>query len=612
MASVATIWGLAVSACLMGALVTWRSQRWLQWLLVVMVSGVWAAGAHAACNVSTGSTTGATVTISGTGGSNKVGLCVSNDTVLWGLYGATNGANPNVDAFNNLPMTAGGLSYSNLNYSSSKATYTIVPVDSGDPSQTIEYDITLNTQSGSGSDTITVWYASACSRTNQCNFVSQNTDTSFTITVNLPGPSVTSVSPTSGPLAGGTSVVITGTNFTGATAVAFGGTAAASFTVNSATQITATAPAGTGTVDVRVTTPIGTSATSAADQYTYVAAPTVTSISPTAGPTGGGTSVVITGTNFTGATAVSFGATAATGFTVNSATQITATAPAGSTGTVDVRVTTIGGTSATSAADQYTYVAAPTITSISPTAGPTGGGTSVTITGTNFTGATAVTFGATAVTGFTINSATQITATAPAGTGTVDVRVTTVGGTSATSASDQFTYVVRQTGAITTAVGGGTVSAQIVSGSASCAIDTTNTVAFTPPLFDGGVAPYGGLKIRLTGCTAGETVRVAVTWPDLAGRTARKYGKTPTSSGATVWYTPNNMVIAGNTVSYDITDNGLGDDTFTGADGIINDPVVPLILSSAQGIPTLSNWALAVLAGLMLFGFWGVRRARWV
>ena len=322
--------------------------------------------------------------------------------------------------------------------------------------------------------------------------------------------------------------------------------------------------------------------------------------------------MTITGTNFTGATAVTFGATAATGFTVNSATQITATAPAGSTGTVDVRVTTIGGTSATSAADQYTYVAAPTITSISPTAGPTGGGTSVTITGTNFTGATAVTFGATAVTGFTINSATQITATAPAGTGTVDVRVTTVGGTSATSASDQFTYVVRQTGAITTAVGGGTVSAQIVSGSASCAIDTTNTVAFTPPLFDGGVAPYGGLKIRLTGCTAGETVRVAVTWPDLAGRTARKYGKTPTSSGATVWYTPNNMVIAGNTVSYDITDNGLGDDTFTGADGIINDPVVPLILSSAQGIPTLSNWALAVLAGLMLFGFWGVRRARWV
>ncbi|MFN3878694.1 MAG: putative Ig domain-containing protein, partial [Brevundimonas sp.] len=121
---------------------------------------------------------------------------------------------------------------------------------------------------------------------------------------------------------------------------------------------TATAPAGTGTVDIRVTTGGGTSATSATDQYTYVAAPTVTAISPSSGPTTGGTTVVITGTQFSGATAVTFGATAATGFTVNSAAQITATAPAG-TGTVDIRVTTGGGTSATSAADQYTYVAAP-------------------------------------------------------------------------------------------------------------------------------------------------------------------------------------------------------------------------------------------------------------
>ncbi|WP_339959063.1 IPTL-CTERM sorting domain-containing protein [Delftia acidovorans] len=258
----------------------------------------------------------------------------------------------------------------------------------------------------------------------------------------VPAPTVTSISPTSGPTSGGTTVTITGTNFSGATAVTFGGTAASGFTVNSNTQITATAPAqAAGTIDVRVTTGGGTSATSAADQFTYVSAPTVTSVSPTAGPTAGGTSVVITGTNLSGATAVTFGATAATGFTVNSATQITATAPAGSPGTVDVRVTTTGGTSATGAADQFTYVSAPTVTSVSPTAGPTAGGTSVVITGTNLSGATAVTFGATAATGFTVNSATQITATAPAGTGTVDVRITTAGGTSATSAADQFTYV---------------------------------------------------------------------------------------------------------------------------------------------------------------------------
>ncbi|WP_280938469.1 IPT/TIG domain-containing protein [Sinorhizobium sp. A49] len=255
-------------------------------------------------------------------------------------------------------------------------------------------------------------------------------------------PTVTSISPTAGPTAGGTTVIITGTGFASATAVRFGATAATGYTVNSNTQITATAPAGAaGTVDIRVTTAGGTSSTSAADQFTYVAAPTVTSISPTAGPTTGGMTVTITGTGFAGATAVTFGATAATGYTVNSNTQITATAPAGAAGTVDIRVTTVGGTSSTSAADQFTYVAAPTVTSISPTAGPTAGGTTVTITGTGFASATAVTFGATAASGFTINSNTQITATAPAGAaGTVDIRVTTAGGTSATSAADQFTY----------------------------------------------------------------------------------------------------------------------------------------------------------------------------
>ncbi|WP_339850761.1 IPT/TIG domain-containing protein [Paenibacillus sp. FSL W7-1088] len=257
-------------------------------------------------------------------------------------------------------------------------------------------------------------------------------------------PTITSVSPTSGPTTGGTAVTLTGTNLTDATEVMFGATEATSYTVNSATQITAIAPAGSaGTVDVTVTTPGGTSTTSAANQYTYHAAPTITSMSPVSGPTTGGTTVTLSGTNLTDATAVKFGATAATSYTVNSATQITAIAPAGSAGTVDVTVTTPGGTSTTSAANQYTYHAAPTITSMSPVSGPTTGGTTVTLSGTNLTDATAVKFGATAATSYTVNSATQITAIAPAGsTGTVDVTVTTPGGTSTTSAANQFTWFV--------------------------------------------------------------------------------------------------------------------------------------------------------------------------
>jgi len=91
--------------------------------------------------------------------------------------------------------------------------------------------------------------------------------------------------------------------------------------------------------------------------------PTLTSLSPAAGVSGGGTTVVITGAAFTGATAVNFGSTAATSFMVVSDTQISAVAPAGTVGvTVDVRVTTGSGTTSVVAADQYLYQAATTLT----------------------------------------------------------------------------------------------------------------------------------------------------------------------------------------------------------------------------------------------------------
>jgi hypothetical protein len=83
-------------------------------------------------------------------------------------------------------------------------------------------------------------------------------------------PCITSVSPKSGPAAGGTSVTISGINFTGATAVKFGTAAATGVIVHSGTSITATAPAGTGTVNVTVTTPAGTSPTSRFDRFKYV------------------------------------------------------------------------------------------------------------------------------------------------------------------------------------------------------------------------------------------------------------------------------------------------------------------------------------------------------
>ena len=99
----------------------------------------------------------------------------------------------------------------------------------------------------------------------------------------LPVPVVTNFAPLSG--GAGTPVVITGTSFTGATAVAFGGVPATVFTVNSATQITATVPAGAVTGKIRVTTPVGFGE-SAAD-FTVVPAPAIKSILPTSQAVGG-------------------------------------------------------------------------------------------------------------------------------------------------------------------------------------------------------------------------------------------------------------------------------------------------------------------------------------
>jgi cysteine-rich repeat protein len=151
-------------------------------------------------------------------------------------------------------------------------------------------------------------------------------------------------------------VTVTGTGFTGATAVSFGSTPAASFTVDGDTSIRALSPpASAGTVDITVTTAGGTSATSPSDQFTFVAVPTVSSVSPASGPVSGGTLVTITGTSFIAVASVSFGDTPA-GFTVNDPSSITAVSPAAeATDTVDVTVVTVGGTSPTTAADQFTY-----------------------------------------------------------------------------------------------------------------------------------------------------------------------------------------------------------------------------------------------------------------
>ena len=159
----------------------------------------------------------------------------------------------------------------------------------------------------------------------------------FSLDVGL-GPFVKTL-PTSAVL--GARVTILGTNLTGATNVSFAGTAA-TFTVVSSSQITTAVPAGATTGKVRVVTPSGT----LFSDVKFGVAPAISGFSPTRGPVG--TSVVIMGQNFTGATRVAFGNFNATTFTVDSSTQITATVPLGAK-TGKITVTTAGGTATSSA-----------------------------------------------------------------------------------------------------------------------------------------------------------------------------------------------------------------------------------------------------------------------
>jgi len=237
-------------------------------------------------------------------------------------------------------------------------------------------------------------------------------------------PTIAGFTPPSGVT--GTVVTLTGTNFTGTIAVSFGGTAAASFTVVSAGSITATVGSGTSGA-ITVTAPGGIVSSTGA--FTYYRVPSIMSVTPIKWFTGA--VVTITGANFTGATAVAFGGTAATAFTVISATTIKATVGSGAAG--HITITTPGGMA--TSAGSYPFYPMPVITSFTPTSGNTG--MVVTITGANFTGASTVTFGGTPATSFSVISDSSITATVGSGV-TGNITITTLGGTAASAAS--FTY----------------------------------------------------------------------------------------------------------------------------------------------------------------------------
>jgi surface protein len=361
-------------------------------------------------------------------------------------------------------------------------------------------------------------------------------------TICVPLPIVTNFTPGSGSI--GTTITITGTNFTGANTVTFGGTAATSFTVVSPTSITAIVGNG-ASGSVEVTTPAGTASLAG---FTFVPATTITDFNPKIA--GSGSTITIDGINFTGATVVSFGGTAASSFTVVSPTSITAIVGAGASGSV--AVTTPAGAASLAG---FTFVPSPTITDFNPKVG--GSGSIITIDGTNFTGATVVSFGGITATSFTVVSPTSITAVVGAGA-SGSIAVTTPAGAASLAG---FTFVpaptitdfnpkiagsgstitivgTNFTGATTVTFGGTAASSFTVNSatniSAQIAAGSSGNVSIDAP---GGTGTLAGFTFissptisSFAPTNAGSGSTVTISGADFIGVTSVAFGGTATSS----------------------------------------------------------------------------------
>jgi hypothetical protein len=241
-------------------------------------------------------------------------------------------------------------------------------------------------------------------------YTSSNSNNIYTTRNKTNETSVAKIEPNEG--GNGTHVYITGANFINTSAVSFGGIPASSFNVLSSDSILAVVGVG-ATGLVSVTTPLGTDTLTG---FTWFAPPTINSFTPTSAADG--TTVTITGSNFTGSTQVSFGGTPAASFAIISPTSITAIVQGGASGNIKITnpagLDSIGG---------FTYLSPPHIVAFTPTYG--GVNDTILISGTNFTTTSNIRFGDSLAQNYQVLSDTTIRAVVGNGvfTGTLPINV---------------------------------------------------------------------------------------------------------------------------------------------------------------------------------------------
>ena len=178
-------------------------------------------------------------------------------------------------------------------------------------------------------------------------------------------PVISAVTPTGGLVSGGQMVTVTGIGFTAGMTATIGGTAVTPSGV-SATSFTFTTPAeAAGAVQVQVTTVIGASAITAADEYTYEVLPMIDAVTPSAGPVSGGQVVTVTGTGFVAAMTATIGGTTVTPSSIT-ASAFTFTTPAKTAGYDQIQVTDLAGASALTPATGYIYTGLGSFVPVTP------------------------------------------------------------------------------------------------------------------------------------------------------------------------------------------------------------------------------------------------------
>lgn len=337
-------------------------------------------------------------------------------------------------------------------------------------------------------------------------------------------PQLVQMSPSAGPVAGGTQFTLSGSNLAGVSALMIGGGAATNVQVLDASTITAWTPSALpGSYDVTVATPGGSAVLPNA--FTYHLPPVVDSVSPTTATVFGPFDITITGSSLSGTTGVRVGTADATNVMAGSPNTVTATVPQLSAGSRDLLLTTPGGTATLSGA--VTVISPPTIASLSPNASPPEGGIVVTVAGANLLGATSMTIGGVPVAQLTVLDASTATAVVPPGLiGLRDVVINTpygVGGRAGVFRYAEAPVLTSVSPPVVPSAGGSTITligtnltaaTEVTVGGVPATqvrlVDENTMTARTPP------GRPGLYDVRVTTVSGSATTREALRYEDVA------------------------------------------------------------------------------------------------